>query len=50
MAMWTEEDDAKNKGVEKGNDNGSEICPSESEGGEEEGYSLDVDFRKMPSR
>ncbi len=24
MAMWTDEDDAKNKGVEKGNDNESE--------------------------
>jgi hypothetical protein len=32
MAMWTEEDDAKNKGVEKRNDNECEICPSESEG------------------
>jgi hypothetical protein len=50
MAMWTEEDDAKNKGVEKGNDNESTICPSESEDEEEEGYSSSMDLRKMPSR
>ncbi len=51
MAMWTEEDDAKNKGVEKGNDKESKICPSESEEEEkEEGYSSDMDLRNMPSR
>jgi hypothetical protein len=50
MAMWTEEDDAKNKGVEKGNNNESKICLSESEDEEEEGYSSDMDLRKMPSR
>jgi hypothetical protein len=50
MAMWTEEEDAKNKGVEKGNNNESKICPSESEGQKEEGYSSGMDLRKMPSR
>ncbi len=50
MAMWTEEDDAKNKGVEKGNNNESKICSSESEDEEEEGYSSDMNLRKMPSR
>ncbi len=46
MAMWTEKDDAKNKGVEKGNNNESKNCPSASEGEEEEGYSSDMDLRK----
>jgi hypothetical protein len=50
MAMQTEEDDAKNKGMEKGNDIESEIHLNESEGEEEEGYSSDMDLRKMPSR
>ncbi len=36
--------------MEKGNDNESKICPSESENEEEEGYSLDMDLKKMPSR
>jgi hypothetical protein len=47
MAMWTEDDEAKKKGVEKGNNNESEIGPSESENEEEEGYSSDMDLRKM---
>ncbi len=50
IAMWTEEDDAKNKGVEKGNNNESKIFPCYSEGEEEEGYSSDMDLKKMPSR
>ncbi len=41
---------AKNKGVEKGNNNESENCPSASEGKEEEGYSSDMDLRKLLSR
>jgi hypothetical protein len=50
MAMWTEDNEAKKKGVEKGDDNESEIGPSESENEEEEGYSSDMDLRKLPSR
>ncbi len=50
MAMWTEDDEAKKKGVKKGNDNDSKIGPSECENEEEEGYSSDMDLRKMPSR
>jgi hypothetical protein len=50
MGMWTEVDDAKNMGVEKGNNNESKICLSESEGEKEEGCSSDMDLRKMPSR
>ncbi len=50
MAMWIDEDDAKNKAVKKGNDNESKNCPSASEGEEKEGYSSDIDLRKMPSR
>ncbi len=49
MAMWTDEDDAKNKGVDKGNDNETKIYPSENEDEEEEGYSSDMDLRKIPS-
>ncbi len=37
MAMWIDEDYAKNKGMEKGNNNKSKICPSACEGEEEEG-------------
>ncbi len=50
MAMWTEEDEAKKKGVGKGNNNDSKIGRSESENEEEDGYSSDMDLRKMPSR
>ncbi len=50
MAMWTDEDDAKNKGVEKGNNNESKNGPSASEGDEEEGYSSDMDLRKLLSK
>ncbi len=50
MAMWKEEDDAKNKGVEKGNNDEAKICQSESEGEQEEGYSSYMDLRKMPSK
>ncbi len=50
MAMWTEDDEAKKKGVVKGNDNKSKIGPNESENEEEEGYSSDMDLNKMPSR
>jgi hypothetical protein len=48
MAMWTDEDDAKNKGVEKGNDIDSKNCPSASRLGEEEeeGCNSDMDLRK----
>ncbi len=49
MAMWTEDKDAKKKEVEKGNDNESEICLSQSENEKEDGYSSDMDLRKMPS-
>jgi hypothetical protein len=50
MAMWTEDDEAKKEGVEKGNNNDSEIGTSESENEEEDGYSSDMAIRKMPSR
>jgi hypothetical protein len=50
MKMWKDEDDAKNKGVEKGNDNESKKFLSSSKGEEEEGYSSDVDLRKIPRR
>jgi hypothetical protein len=50
MAMWTDEDDAKNKGVGKRNDNESENCPSASEVEEEKGYSSDMDFSRLLSR
>ncbi len=40
----------RKKGVEKGNNNESEICPSEKENEEEEGYSSDMNLRKIPSR
>ncbi len=50
MAIWTDEDNAKNKGVEKGNYNESQNFPSASEGEEEEGYSSDTDLRKLLSR
>jgi hypothetical protein len=36
MAMWTEEDNAKKKGVEMVNKNDSKIGPSENENEEEE--------------
>ncbi len=49
MAMGTEDDDAKNKKVEKRNNNESKNCPSTSEGVEEEGYSSDKQLRKLPS-
>ncbi len=44
MAMWTDEDNANNKGVEKGNDNELKNCLSASAGEEEEGYSSDMDL------
>ncbi len=50
MAMWTEDNEAKKKGVEKGNYNESKIGLSESENEDEEGYSSEMDLRKMPSR
>jgi hypothetical protein len=50
MVMWTDEDDAKNKGVEKGNNNESENRPSASEGEEEEGYSSNMELRKLLCR
>ncbi len=50
MALWTDKDDAKNNGVENGNNNESKIALSESEGEEEEGYSSDMVLRNMPSR
>ncbi len=50
MAMCTEDDEAKEKGVGKGNDNDSKVGPSESKNEEEDGYSSDMDLRKMPSR
>ena len=50
MAMWTDQDDAKNRGVQKKNDNESENCPSANEGEEEEGYSSGMDLRKLLSR
>jgi hypothetical protein len=50
MAMWTEDTEAKKKGVGKGNDNDSNIGPSESDNEEEDGYSSDMDLRKIPSR
>ncbi len=36
MAMWTEDDKAKKKGVGKGNNNYSKIGPSESENKQED--------------
>jgi hypothetical protein len=50
MAMWTEDNEAKKKGVGKGNNHDSKISPSECENEEEDGYSSDADLRKMPSR
>jgi hypothetical protein len=40
----------RKKGVEKGNNNESDIGPSKSENEEEEGFSSDINHRKMPSR
>ncbi len=50
MAMWTEDDEAKKKGVERGSNNESKIGPNESENEKEEGFSPDMDLRYMPSR
>ncbi len=50
MAMWTEDDEAKKKGVEKGNNIDSNIGLSIRENGGEDGFSSDMDLRKMPSR
>jgi hypothetical protein len=50
MAIWTEDDEAKKKGVGKGNNNDSKIVPSESENEEEERYISHMDLRKMASR
>ncbi len=50
MVMWTDKDDTKNKGVEKGDNNESENCPIASEGEKEEGHSSDMDLRKLFSK